>query len=63
MSKSDDKQRNVFRESVIRVGAAFVAKGRPHVLEALSTLTPHLGRRDPARDDTARFCGQIGRQS
>ena len=46
MSKSDDKQRNVFRENVIHVGAGFVAKERPHVVEALSTLGPHLGRWD-----------------
>lgn len=63
MSKSDDQQRNTFRENAIHVGAGFMAKERPHVLEALSTLAPHLGRWDPARDDTARFCGQIGRQS
>ena len=44
MSKSDKKQRNVFRENVIHVGAGFVAKERPHVVEALSTLGPHLGR-------------------
>lgn len=34
MSKSDDKQRNIFRENVIHVGAGFVAKERQHVLEA-----------------------------
>jgi ribosome-associated translation inhibitor RaiA len=44
MSKSDDKQRNIFRENVIHVGAGFAAKERPHVLTALSTLAPHLGR-------------------
>jgi len=51
MSKSDDNQRNVLRENVIHVGAAFVAKERPHVLEALSTLGPHLGRWDPSQVD------------
>jgi ribosome-associated translation inhibitor RaiA len=51
MSKSDDKQRNIFRENVIHVGAGFVAKERPHVLEALSTLGPHLGRWDPRQVD------------
>jgi ribosome-associated translation inhibitor RaiA len=51
MSKSDDKQRNVLRENVIHVGAGFVAKERPHVLEALSTLGPHLGRWDPSQVD------------
>ena len=29
------------------MGAGFVAKERPHVLEALATLEPHLGRWDP----------------
>ena len=51
MSKSDKKQRNVFRENVIHVGAGFVAKERPHVVEALSTLGPHLGRWDPSDVD------------
>ena len=37
MSKSDKKQRNVFRENVIHVGSGFVAKERPHVLEGQST--------------------------
>ena len=47
MSKSDDEQRIIFRENAIRVGAGFVAKERPHVLDSLSTLGPHLGRWDP----------------
>jgi ribosome-associated translation inhibitor RaiA len=47
MSSSDDKQRIIFRENVIRVGAGFVAKERPFVLDSLSTLGPHLGRWDP----------------
>ncbi len=47
MSKSEDEQRNVFRETVIRVGAGFVAKERPFVLDSLSTLAPHVGRWDP----------------
>ncbi len=47
MSKFDKKQRNVFPESVINVGTGFVAKERSHVVEALSTLEPHLGRWDP----------------
>ena len=46
MSKFDEEQRNVFRENVIHVGAGFVANERPHVVEALSTLGPHLGRWD-----------------
>jgi ribosome-associated translation inhibitor RaiA len=32
---------------VLHIGAGFVAKERPHVVEALSTLGPHLGRWDP----------------
>jgi ribosome-associated translation inhibitor RaiA len=51
MSKSDDQQQIILRESVIRVGAGFVAKEHPHVLEALSTLGPHLGRWDPGDVD------------
>src|SRR6478736_7138491 len=51
MSKSDDNQRNVLRENVIHVGAGFVAKERPFVLDALSTLGPHLGRWDPSDVD------------
>ncbi len=47
MSKSDDEQRIIFRENVIRVGAGFVAKERPLVVDSLSTLGPHLGRWDP----------------
>ena len=47
MSKSDDEQRIIFRDNAIRVGAGFLAKERSHVLDALSTLGPHLGRWDP----------------
>jgi hypothetical protein len=47
MSKSDNKHRNIFREDVVHVGSGFVAKERPHILEALSTLAPHLGSWDP----------------
>jgi ribosome-associated translation inhibitor RaiA len=51
MRKSNDKQRIIFRENVIRVGAGFVAKERPLVLDSLSTLGPHLGRWDPRHVD------------
>ena len=51
MRKSDNKQGDLLRENVIHVGAGFVAKERPHVLEALSTLLPHLGRWDPSQVD------------
>lgn len=46
MPKSNDKDRNVLPENVIRVGAGFVEKERPHVVDTLSTLGPHLARWD-----------------
>jgi ribosome-associated translation inhibitor RaiA len=46
--KSDDQQRDIFDENVLHLGAGFKEKERPHVLETLSTLGPHLlGRWDP----------------
>jgi ribosome-associated translation inhibitor RaiA len=46
--KSDDQQRDTFGKNVLHVGVGFQEKERPHVLEALSTLGPHLlGRWDP----------------
>jgi ribosome-associated translation inhibitor RaiA len=42
-----DKKHNPLGEYVVHVGAGFVAKERPHVLEALATLAPHLGRWSP----------------
>jgi ribosome-associated translation inhibitor RaiA len=46
--KSDDEQRDIFGENVLHIGAGFKEKERPHVVEALSTLGPHLlGRWDP----------------
>jgi len=42
-----DKPRNALGEYVLHVGAGFVAKERPHVLEVLSALGSHLGRWDP----------------
>jgi ribosome-associated translation inhibitor RaiA len=47
MSKSQDEQLSTFRETAIRVGAGFVAKERPFVLDSLSTLAPYLGKWDP----------------
>ena len=45
---SDDQQRDIFDENVLHLGAGFKDKERPHVLETLSTLGPHLlGRWDP----------------
>jgi ribosome-associated translation inhibitor RaiA len=46
--KPDNEQRDAFGENVVHVGAGFKEKERPHVLETLSTLGPHLlGRWDP----------------
>lgn len=42
-----DNERDAFGEFVLHVGAGFKEKERPHVLETLSTLGPHLGRWDP----------------
>ena len=47
MRKYESQQRNAFRENAIHVGAGFVAKERPHVVETLSTLGPHLGKWEP----------------
>ena len=47
MSKSEHEQQDVFEGHVLRVGAGFKEKEHPHVVEALSTLAPHLGRWDP----------------
>jgi ribosome-associated translation inhibitor RaiA len=47
MNKSQDEQQSAFRETAIRVGAGFVAKERPFVLDSLSTLAPYLGKWDP----------------
>jgi hypothetical protein len=46
MTKPDESQRNPLSENSVHIGAGFLAKERPHVLEALSTLAPHLGRWD-----------------
>lgn len=47
MKRSRDKTHNPLGEYVLHMGAGFVAKERSHVLEALATLGPHLGRWDP----------------
>jgi ribosome-associated translation inhibitor RaiA len=47
MRRSTDRTHNPLGEYVLRVGAGFVAKERPHVLETLATLGAHLGRWDP----------------
>jgi ribosome-associated translation inhibitor RaiA len=41
------KQQNPLGEYVLHMGAGFVAKERPHVLEVLSTLGQHLRRWNP----------------
>jgi hypothetical protein len=46
--KPDNKQRDAFDEHVLHVGAGFKEKERPHILETLASLGPHLlGRWDP----------------
>jgi ribosome-associated translation inhibitor RaiA len=45
------RPRNILRETVIHVGSGFVAKERTHVVQALSTLGPHLGKWDPGDVD------------
>jgi len=46
--ESDGTQPDTFGGNVLHVGAGFKEKERPHVLETLSTLSPHLaGRWDP----------------
>jgi ribosome-associated translation inhibitor RaiA len=47
MRRSTDRTLNPLGEYVLHVGAGFVAKERPHVLETLATLGAHLGRWDP----------------
>ena len=40
------RRRAELSELVVHAGAGFVAKDRPYVRAALSTLRPHLGRRN-----------------
>ena len=47
MKKSDNTRRITCRENAIHLGVGFLAKERTHVLDALATLEPHLGRWDP----------------
>jgi ribosome-associated translation inhibitor RaiA len=51
MTKFSRRQRNILRKNVIHVGSGFVAKERPHVVDTLSTLRPHLGKWDSADVD------------
>ena len=48
MNTSDDPQRTALSEDSVHIGAGFAAKEHAYVLEALSTLGPHLGRWDPS---------------
>ncbi|MGV0745814.1 hypothetical protein [Mycolicibacterium sp. XJ870] len=45
--RRSDRTNNPLGEYVLHMGVGFVAKERPHVLEALATLGTHLGRWDP----------------
>ncbi len=47
MRKTENELRDAFGEQVLHLGVGFKEKEREHVVEALSTLGPHLGRWDP----------------
>jgi hypothetical protein len=47
MRRSSERRNNPLGEYVLHLGVGFVARERPHVLAALATLEPHLGRWDP----------------
>jgi len=47
VSKSDDDRRQVFDMRAVHVGAGFKEQERPHILEVLASLGPHLGGWDP----------------
>jgi ribosome-associated translation inhibitor RaiA len=51
MKKNESQQRKAFRENAIHVGVGFVEKERPHLVESLAALGPHLGRWDPSDVD------------
>src|SRR5215208_7123323 len=57
MKTSDHQRRNTLSENVIHVGTGFVAKERPHVVEALSTLGPHFVTRDLFPERISRWGG------
>jgi hypothetical protein len=48
--KSDSEPQDAFGDNVLHVGSGFKERERPHVLDALSTLGPHLLGRWDARD-------------
>ena len=45
--RTTDSTYNPLGEYVLHMGVGFVSKERPHVLQTLATLAPHLGRWDP----------------
>lgn len=47
ISTSEDNQQKMLIGDSFHIGAGFLAKEHPYVLEALSALGPHLGRWDP----------------
>ena len=47
MRKTEHGLRDAFGEHVLHVGVGFKEKERDHVVGALATLGPHLGRWDP----------------
>lgn len=51
MTKYDEQQLKLFRDNAIHVGTGFVERERPHVVDMLSALGPHLGRWDPSAVD------------
>ncbi len=51
MINADDQRQKALRENAIHVGAGFVAKEHPHVLDTLASLATHLGRWDPSQVD------------
>jgi ribosome-associated translation inhibitor RaiA len=46
MNESELQRRDVFERYTLHVGVGFKEEERRHVVEALSTLGPHLGRWD-----------------
>jgi hypothetical protein len=57
MKRSDHQTRNTLSENVIHVGTCFVAKERPNVVEASSTLGPHFVTRDLFPERISRGVG------
>jgi ribosome-associated translation inhibitor RaiA len=45
--RTKDDTFNPLGEYVLHMGVGFVSKERPHVLQTLATLAPHLGRWNP----------------